>query len=160
MWVPCVKGNIAWFYNHGLVTYKVVDIVVEIQGVAMMRTKRNMLYTCTALRCVIECTCNICKSNIDCRLQSDVCSTQCGVHHIKVSHMFDATTDVYILVTDDKYMSEYPYGYAGIPSSCAVCSQDVLQHQIYHLVYHTTCRYCKFEFRPLELLLDNNHKMS
>ena len=128
----------------------------------MMRTKRNMLYTCTALRCVIECPCNICNSNIDCRLQSDVCSTQCGVHHIKVSHMFDATTDLYTLVTDDKYMSEYQYtyGYAGIPSSCAVCSQDVLQHQIYHLVYHTTCRYCKFEFRPLELLLDNNHKMS
>jgi hypothetical protein len=144
------------------VTYKVVDLVVEIQGVAMMRTKRNMLYTCTALRCVIECPCNICNSNIDCRLQSDVCSTQCGVHHIKVSHMFDATTDLYTLVTDDKYMSEYQktYGYAGIPSSCAVCSQDVLQHQIYHLVYHTTCRYCKFEFRPLELLLDNNHKMS
>ena len=59
MWVPCVKGNIAWFDNHGLVTYKVVDLVVEIQGVAMMRTKRNILYTCTPLRCVIECPCNI-----------------------------------------------------------------------------------------------------
>ena len=124
----------------------------------MTRTKGNMLYTCTAFGCVIECPCNICtSSNIHSKLQL-AGALQCGAHQIKVSHMFDVTSDLYTLVTDDSNTEKYryAYGYAGIPSSCEVCSQDVLEHQIYHLVYHTTCRYCKFEFRPLEILLENN----
>ena len=34
--------------------------------------------------------------------------------------------------------------------SCVQCSQDVLDHQIFHLVYHTRCRFCRFEMRPFE----------
>ena len=34
--------------------------------------------------------------------------------------------------------------------SCVQCSQDVLDHQISHLVYHTRCRFCRFEMRPFE----------
>jgi hypothetical protein len=28
-----------------------------------------------------------------------------------------------------------------------------MQHQIYHLIYHPLCRFCSFEFRPIEFLL-------
>ena len=168
LWVPIVEGVSAWSDHQGGVTYKVADVPFKIHGAAMTRNKRSVLYTCTLLGCVIECPCSICVStNIDCKLRHFTglckkCNPQCRVHEIKVPRLFDAISDLYTLVTDDINLNEYRYafGYAGIPKSCQDCSEDLLQHQIYHLVHHYFCRYCKFEFRPLELLLKNNHSMS
>ena len=69
--------------------------------------------------------------------------------------MFDVTTDLYTIITNelDKYL--FAFGYAGIPRSCIDCSEDVMQDQIYHLIYHPLCRFCSFEFRPIEFLLRN-----
>ena len=163
LWVPSVKGVSAWSDHHGEATYKVKDnLEFKLQGAAMTRSTRSMIYTCTLLGCVIECPCNICiTTNFECKLQHTrfsglciKCNPQCGLHQLKVPHMFDATSDLYTIVTEDMSKYRYAYGYAGIPSSCTACSEDVLQHQIYHLVYHPFCRYCKLEFRPLEMVLE------
>ena len=162
-WVPLVKGSNGWSGNQGQVTYKVTDLSTSIQGAASTRNK-SMLYTCTRLGCTIECPCNICTDteNLQCKRghRSGLCSncnTQCGRHEIKVPHLFDATTDMYTIITDELDMDKYlfAFGYAGIPRSCSHCSEDVMQHQIYHLVYHPLCRFCSFEFRPFEFLLVN-----
>ena len=168
LWVPSVEGVSAWSDHQGGVTYNVMDEVpFKIDGAAMTRNKRSMIYTCTFFGCVIECPCSICVSkNVDCKLRHitglcSSCNPQCKVHEIKVPHMFDATSDQYTLVTDDIFLDKYRYafGYSGIPKSCQDCSQDLREHQIYHLIYHFFCRFCKFELRPLELL-KNDYSMS
>ena len=88
------------------------------------------------------------------------CNPQCSAHQIRVLYLFDPTADLYTIVTEDMHEYRYAYGYAGIPRSCSDCAQDVLQHQIYHLVYHTFCRFCRYEMRALKLLLDNNFSMA
>ena len=158
-WVPIVKGINAWSGDQGQVTYKVTDLSMKIQGAVSTRNK-SVLYTCTSLGCTIECPCNICTDSENIRLRHrfglcSKCNTQCGRHEIKVTYMFDVTTDVYTIITNelDKYL--FAFGYAGIPRSCSDCSEDVMQHQIYHLIYHPLCRFCSFEFRPIEFLLRN-----
>ena len=76
------------------------------------------------------------------------CNVQCIKHEIKPPRVFDPAIDSFTLVTDklDKYRFAHPY--AGIPSNCQSCSQDVLEHQLFHMVYHLRCRLCKFEARP------------
>ena len=46
----------------------------------------------------------------------------------------------------DHYIFAHPY--AGIPIGCVKCSHDVLEHQVYHLVFHLRCRFCRYEMRP------------
>ena len=149
-WVPLVKGMNAWSGDQGQVTYKVTDLNMSIQGAASTRKKR-MLYTCTRLGCTIECPCNICTESCS------KCNTQCDRHEIKVTYKFDVTTDLYTIITEELNMDKYlsVFGYAGIPRSCSHCSEDVMQHQIYHLVYHPQCRFCSFELRPFDFLLIN-----
>ena len=47
-----------------------------------------------------------------------------------------------------KLLSSTPY--AGIPRSCQICTNDVLEHQILHLIVHLNCKFCRQEFRPFE----------
>ena len=162
-WVPVMKGIHAWDGDQGQVTYKVSGLSrVGIKGAATTKMK-SLLYTCNLFGCVIECPCNVCTDiqNLPCRLVHHMglcsqCTPQCREHQIKVSYMFDATTDLYTIVTDELDKYRYAYGYAGCPRSCKDCAEDVMQHQIYHLVYHPLCRFCLFEFRSLELLLKSD----
>ena len=162
-WVPISKDTTTWDGNFGQVTYQVDDIDLKIQGTVTTMEKR-LLYTCRKFGCAIECPCNVCQDtkNIDCKRHHTTmqlcskCNPQCAAHEIKVSYMFNPTTDLFTIVTEDMYKYRYGFGYAGIPRSCSDCMQDVLHHQIFHLVYHGLCRFCRFEFRPLELLLRRN----
>ena len=154
-WVPEVLGTSAWTGKQGQ-EYNVTDLVFSIQGAAS-NVDMSLVYTCHLAGCVIHCSCHICtdKGNDCCknRHKSELCrkcNSQCTTHQINVPYMFNPATDLYTLVTEkmDKY--RFGYGYAGIPSNCSSCSQDVLEHQMLHLVYHTLCRFCRFEMRPLE----------
>ena len=42
--------------------------------------------------------------------------------------------------------------HAGIPQSCPDCRRDVLEHQIFHSVFHLRCRFCKAEARPFGMM--------
>ena len=46
----------------------------------------------------------------------------------------------------DKYLYAVPY--TGIPIDCEKCSNDVVQHQVFHLVWHERCKFCKIDMRP------------
>ena len=53
------------------------------------------------------------------------------------------------MITQKMDQYQFAYAYVGIPKSCAQCSQDVLEHQVLHLVFHERCRFCCYEMRPL-----------
>ena len=157
---PSAKVTTAWNVrddHETVVDYKVTELDVKVEGVAST-SNMNLVYTCQLQSCCIECPCRLCTAQDDCcklrhrSLLCNKCNPQCNLHSIKVPHLYDPTTDLYTIVTEHFGKFRFCYGYAGIPSSCVHCSQDVLFHQVYHLVEHTLCRFCKFETRALEFM--------
>ena len=154
-WIPRVNGTTAWNIKDGQeVDYEVTELDVRVQGVSST-SNMKLVYTCQFLGCCIECPCHLCTARDDlCKSRHrrelcNKCNPQCTTHQIKVPYLFDPTTDLYTIVTEQIGKYRFAYGYAGIPSSCVQCSQDVLIHQMYLLVEHTSC---KFETRALDRL--------
>ena len=151
-WFPASGGVSSWGPES---IYEIRDLKYSIQGAASL-ANMGLVYTCKLQRCVIHCPCNVCRDpRNNCKLQCGAevcpeCNSQCTKHIVKLPRLFDAQTDHFTLVTEqiDKY--KYAQPYAGIPVNCVQCSQDVLEHQIFHLVYHLRCRFCRFERRPFE----------
>jgi len=54
-----------------------------------------------------------------------------------------------MIVSEQNYY-HFSTPYAGIPRSCQICTNDVLEHQILHLIVHLNCKFCRQEFRPFE----------
>ena len=114
----------------------------------------KIVYTCSKFGCVIYCPCLVCTDSRDnCKLQCKAeiykdCSSQCTQHEIGLPRLFNLDTDRFTLVTRlmDKYQFAFPY--TGIPLNCEKCSDDVLHHQTFHLVWHERCKFCKAEMRP------------
>ena len=156
-WSPVAIGVSAW--SHGqdqeVPGYEVQGVKFCIQGAASTKDM-GVVYTCELSKCIIRCPCYVCQDpRITCKRQckSEVCrqcSSQCTQHEIKLARLFNFKTDHFTLVSQNmtKYLFANPY--AGIPLSCDVCSKDVLEHQVLHLVWHVRCRFCRFEMRPFE----------
>ena len=144
-------ANFAWGYQ-GL-SYQVKDHRFSVHGAASSTTM-GIVYTCSKLGCAIYCPCFVCKDKSDnCRSQCKAeicknCSSQCIQHTVGLPRLFNQNTDQFTLVTRkmDKYLYAVPY--TGIPIDCEKCSHDVVQHQVFHLVWHERCKFCKIEMRP------------
>ena len=152
-WSPATAGVSAW--GQGGNCYEIKDIKFSVQGPASMKNMA-VVYSCKFLKCVVHCPCTVCQDqNINCKMQCrdevcPECNSQCIEHVLKLPRLFNGVTDHYTMITQkmDKYQFANPY--AGIPTSCAACSKDVVEHQVLHLVFHTRCRFCRFEMRPFE----------
>ena len=151
-WFPVSVGVDAWGRESN---FEITDLKHSIQGAAST-VDMGVVYTCKLLRCVVHCPCSVCRdSRKTCRLKCreevcQDCNSQCTQHIVKLPRLFDAETDHFTMVTEQMEKYKFAQPYAGIPLSCVQCSQDVLDHQIFHLVYHTRCRFCRFEMRPFE----------
>ena len=116
----------------------------------------QLVYTCSNLKCVIFCPCKICTDEtVNCKLQcrAEVCSEcniQCHQHQVTLPCLFDVKVDNFTMRTQKMGKYQFAIPYAGIPLKCGSCSEEVLEHQVLHLVFHTRCRFCRFEMRPFE----------
>ena len=160
-WCPVRVGISAWVevenrggHEHNG-SYEVKDLKYSVQGSASTKDM-GVVYTCQMLNCVIHCPCSICNDNRNnCRLlcKREVCqdcNSQCIQHQLKLTRLFNADTDHFMLLTDNMKKYRFANPYAGIPISCNTCTKDVLEHQVFHLVFHLRCRFCRHEIRPFE----------
>ena len=150
-WIPIEKNKLN-------LKYDVTDLHTEqcqIQGAAS-NCDMCIVYTCQSGRCRINCSCSICMDKtVNCKLQCRMeicsnCTCQCTIHKLKLPRTFNVETDQFTLVTNQTDVYRYAVPHAGIPKNCEQCRQDVIEHQIYHLVFHMRCRYCRHAARPLE----------
>ena len=120
-----------------------------------------MVFTCNMHGCVIYCLCTVChdartSSNTCKRIcqenACDQCNPQCRKHQLKLPRLFDPKEDFYTMITDRVDMVRHVVPHAGIPQACPDCHRDVLEHQIFHSVFHLRCRFCKAEVRPLDMM--------
>ena len=139
--------------------YEVRELQYSLSGAASTRSM-GLVYTCTGNNCVIHCPCTICTDpNAECKLLCKTeacpqCTSQCQEHKIKLPRLFNSDSDHYTMVTMKIDMYQFATPHAGIPLNCLKCSEDVLEHQIFHLVFHTRCRFCRqelllFEEKPI-----------
>ena len=155
-WAPVVLGSACWTNPQSQGNYEVKeDTDIFIQGVSSTMDM-SVVYSCHLPGCTIECPCHICKVQSVCcksRHESELCKlcdSQCPSHQITVPYMFDASANLFTIITEKMGEYRHAVGYAGIPSSCKHCSADVLEHQVLHLAHHQLCRYCRYESRPLD----------
>ena len=101
--------------------------------------KKNVIYTCQHKKCRIPCICQ------DCCLSD----AQCQIHKIKHDDLFDYEKDSMtirsseIVFKDSSFLSNsYTIRYPNIPIDCSHCAKDLLHHNLYHLKFHESCKFC------------------
>ena len=152
-WLPSSGSGLLAWGHQGEGGYQVRELKFSVQD-AVSTTNMEIVYTCSKLKCTIYCPCAVCRdTTVNCKFQCRAeacreCSSQCTKHEIKMPRVFDAKTDHYTLVTQKMDKLQYAFPYAGIPVSCGQCSRDVLEHQVFHHLWHLRCKYCKNEMRP------------
>ena len=120
---------------------------VETQG----KKKNIVIYTCKLKKCRIPCICK------DCFLSD----SQCKIHKIKHEDLFDYEKDSMTIRSsesvfkDSSFLSNsYTIRYPNIPIDCSHCTKDLLHHNLYHLKYHESCKFClqsMYKLRPTTL---------
>ena len=124
----------------------------------------SIIYPCQVSHCQIHCPCSFCSDlrkfrrqpcgQLGWRSQAALCHqacnrVQCKEHKILLGRLFNIKTDQFTIVTSRLTELRFALPYAGIPFSCIPCTQDLKEHQIYHLVSHTLCKFCRWETRSL-----------
>lgn len=157
-WYPLVSGIDAWKQKNNIIpTYRVEELRHGIQGPASLRDM-SIVYSCNHLGCQLHCPCSICNDKTDnCRMECKTescqnCRSQCNEHIIKLPRLFDVEVDNYTLITQRLGELQIGIPHAGIPLSCVTCTNDLLEHQSLHLVFHTRCRFCIHQMRSFTVL--------
>ena len=112
---------------------------LEIKVADSATNKDKIVYTCKSHQCRIPCICKDCC----------VSDSQCKLHKIKHADMFDYERDSMTIRSsetvfkDSSFLSNsYTIRYPKIPIDCSQCSNDLLHHNLYHLKYHESCKFC------------------
>ena len=138
-WVPEVMGTTAWTGNQGQVTYKVTDLDLKIEGAAST-IKKNLVYICKLLGCVVECPCNICTetSNISEMLSCE----NCGNTFSLLSNMKRHQWEQHVV---PKFNLKFHEGWdPAISLECDICdiwNLSIDPWQIYNIIFLYLCGY-------------------
>ena len=157
-WFSSKVGTEAWDDSHTNKgeAYEVVKSDLDIQGAASL-IDMSVVYTCSKHQCVVHCPCSVCNDTRDtCKTickhnPCEDCNPQCTDHELKLPRLFDPSVDHYTMVTDQIDSFRHVVPHAGIPRSCDSCCRDVTEHQIFHMVPHLRCRFCRTEYRPFKM---------
>ena len=106
-----------------------------------MSTEKNgkIRFTCRKGNCKIPCICKECCES----------GSQCKLHKIKHADLFNYEQDSMtirsseIVFKDSSFLSNaYTIRYPNIPISCHPCARDLQHHNLYHIKYHESCKFC------------------
>ena len=150
-WFPESIGGSGW----GDACFEVRELPYSVEGAASTRSM-GLVYTCTGHKCAIHCPCTICTDpNAECKLQCRTevchnCNSQCQKHKIELPRVFNSDSEHFTMVTMKMDSYQFATPHAGIPLNCLACSENVMEHQVFHLVFHTRCRFCRQELQRFE----------
>ena len=112
---------------------------LQIEDAADDRIPIKVKYTCQSKKCEIPCICK------DCCLGDP----QCKAHNVAHEDTFDYERDSMTirsskdLFKDSSFLSHcYTIRYPKIPINCPECEKDLLHHNLYHIKYHESCKFC------------------
>ena len=148
-WRVIKSGKTAWTIDDN---FEVKDVKkMNMAGPATTRSL-EVVYTCQFNKCAIFCACSICNDKTSCKevCKEEVCSNcdiQCRVHRIGLPRSFDSETDQYTVLVHKSDGYFFMQLYSKIPKDCLTCVDDLLEHQVYHLVFHLRCKFCRHDMR-------------
>ena len=115
--------------------------------------------------CILHCPCTVCVNlrgdcKTTCKENACVdCTSQCTQHEIiGLRRLFNPDNDHFTMITDKLGFFCYAIPYPGILLNYKSCTNDVIEHQILHHVFHLRCKFCRLEARPYEVLIDSSLK--
>ena len=139
--------------------------ILNLAGPASL-SDSTLIYSCEIGGCRVGCLCSICNKPSICTGRScaetpcENCNVQCCEHKIGLSRTFAEDEDLFTLIvqkgeaTNESNLINIQKfklkKYASIPNKCQVCSKDLKDHQLYHKVFHSRCKFCKEDFRFIE----------
>ena len=124
------------------------------------RLNSTIIYNCEKGGCQVRCICVICNNPTLCSTKQScseapckACKVQCGEHNIGIARMFDEEADLFTVIVRKgeatgqtklfKRENVKFKKYAHIPKSCQACSKDLFDHQLYHKIFHSRCKFCR-----------------
>ena len=139
----------------------------KIAGPAQIIEDHRIIYTCTKSCCIFPCLCKGCV----------LAEVECSEHTILHPHFFNPDEDFFTVRNGDTlnitgntgnitfsnsmqkgYEMIYDvYRYAGIERICLICTDDNFQHQAFHFVYHSHCKFCRASRHRIEGVLTHDH---
>ena len=156
-WKPRISGISSWEGGKNKSCYEASeDLTLKVEGPASTKDMR-IIFTCQLNNCIIYCSCSICTDiEESCRMQCkdcpcDDCDRQCTSHSLKLPRLLNLEEDHFTMISVKIDQYRYVVGHAGIPLSCPSCTQDILEHQTLHLIFHVRCKFCRYELRPFEV---------
>ena len=100
----------------------------------------KLMYTCDKKLCSIPCPCCPCCTG----------SAQCNEHWLMHPDLFDEKVHAIGIRSTEEFCVDQTFftksciiKYSGIPIQCFPCSQDLLDHNIYHIDFHDKCKFCR-----------------
>ena len=161
MWSPIKGGLHGWSFNETDrikedCSFVVNDTLGYVYGPSSFLDNQSIIYPCQHNKCFIECPCKICMDDsLRCRdscklIRCPNCEYQCNEHELQLQRTFNSTEHHFTIHATNENSYYFATPYAGISLSCKACSEDVIEHQILHLVFHLKCKFCRQEFSPFE----------
>jgi hypothetical protein len=116
---------------------------INIAGPASEKKTGGIIYTCNRNDCKIPCSCRICKNGFcrtKCNEQRDCefCDSQCQDHKVGLQRTFEEETGI-----KSAFASTNTYFPNIDINACAHCKTDFQDHEKFHTVIHTRCKYCE-----------------
>lgn len=119
------------------------------------RETMSGVYTCIYKQCSVECPCKLCSEiqSLPCRSlcrshPCQDCEKQCRLHSIEFERTFDIKKHAFSIKTDGGTAEKYVLKHAGIPKDCRSCADNLLDHQLFHLLPHQLCKFCRQLSQP------------
>ena len=116
----------------------------------------GIVYTCTQHRCSIKCSCKVCTSDRnECykvcgQWPCQRCTPQCPKHRVGLDRAFNLSKHSYSIKADSNKVVKFMIKHTDIPIDCSECKNDLTDHQSFHRVYHSRCKYCRQLMAPYD----------
>ena len=153
-WTPGLRDSRISICNF----YRVSELTSEanFQGSHSDMKTMSVVYTCMFSKCSVSCPCKLCvNTQLRCRstckdTPCPDCYPQCKLHKLEIERRFDVVKHSFTIMTHGVNSAKYLVKHAGIPRVCQDCTEDLLDHQKFHLLPHPLCKFCLQLLAPIE----------
>ena len=165
VWLPKLAGNFETKHERKHEVSKCDQILVGPSSTL----NGNIVYCCSVGKCCIGCPCSLCTSPRESTcskaclsLPCYKCETQCTDHKVGMPRTFNESKHLFTVVTKNAKANrnektiDLPkkncifVKYANIPKNCKNCPRDLQDHEVFHKVIHSRCKFCRFQISRLK----------
>ena len=117
----------------------------------------SIVYTCSQLKCSVNCSCKVCTSErykcykVCGQWPCIQCTSQCPKHHrVGLDRAYNEEEHSYSIKAESIKAVKFMVKHTDIPKDCNDCQDDLMDHQTFHRVFHSRCKFCRQVLAPYD----------